>query len=120
MLHEREQRVMVGERAQWHPIMACEEYEPGRWVMIPQYGQPYAMIMIVRHGAEVGYRVDTWAQQPKDRMLIGYFTRLRAAAAAGHQRFVQGHTKPNSRPLSGHDFSRVPGKANTPSRTERD
>lgn len=101
---------------EWHPILACEEYEPGRWVMIPQFGQPYAMIMIVRHGAEVGYRVDTWAQQPKDRMLIGYFTRLRAAAAAGHQRFLSGHTS-KAPPDT---LLRASGKANTPSRMERD
>lgn len=95
----------------WHPVMACDEYAPGRWVMIPEQGQPYAMIMIVRHGDEVGYRVDTWAQQPRDRALIGYFTRLRAAAAAGHDRYRTG--APDA-------LLRSPGKANTPARMERD
>ncbi|MBN9238363.1 MAG: hypothetical protein BGO97_01665 [Micrococcales bacterium 70-64] len=99
--------------ADWHPVLACEEYKPGHWVMIPGRGQPYAMIMIVRHGAEVGYRVDTWAQQPKDRVLIGYYTRLAAAAAAGHERFTKAQAvKP--------DYGRAPGKANTPARMERD
>ena len=107
---------MAAERAQWHPIMACEEYEPGRWVMIPQLGEPYAMIMIVRHGTEVGYRVDTWAQRPADRTLIGYFTRLRAAAYAGHQRYLSGHTS-KAPPDT---LTRAVGKANTPARMERD
>ena len=106
----------MAERPVWHPVLACEEYKPGRWVMIPQHGQPYAMIMMVRHGDEVGYRVDTWAQQPKDRTLIGYFTKLRAAAAAGHDRYLAGHTSkaPSDALL------RSPGRANTPARTERD
>ena len=107
---------MTAQRPPWHPVMACDEYEPGRWVMIPQHGQPYAMIMIVRHGSEVGYRVDTWAQRPADRSLIGYFRTLRAAAAAGHELFLRGHTAKTPPDT----LTRAPRKANTPARTERD
>ena len=104
---------MADDRRQWHPVLACEEYKPGQWVMIPQEGQPYAMIMLVRHGDEVGYRVDTWAQQPRDRTLIGYYTKLRAAAAAGHERFTRGKGVTDG-------LLKATGRANTPARTERD
>ena len=112
---------MVAEkRPEWHPLLACEEYQPGRWVMLDQYRQPYAMVDILRRGDEVGYRVTNWAQRSTDRKVLGYFTNLRAAAAKGHREFLAGHTKRNAHPLSGHDFTRVVGKANTPARTERD
>jgi len=83
----------VGPQEGWHPILVCQEYKVGHWVMLAQYGEPYAMIHIVRRGGEVGYRVDSWAQKPADAETIGYFTNLRAAARAGHQHFLASHTK---------------------------
>lgn len=59
---------MVDDRPKWHPILACEEYQPGQWVMLDQYRRPYAMIDIIRRGDEVGYRVTTWSRSlPPDR-----------------------------------------------------
>ena len=77
----------------WHPILACEEYQPGRWVMLDQYRHPYAMIDIIRRGDEVGYKVTTWAQESAARELIGYYLKLKTAAEYGHQRFLSSHTR---------------------------
>lgn len=76
----------------WHPILACEEYQPGRWVMLDQYRRPYAMIDLVRRGEEIGYRVTTPEQQPSGRELIGHYRNLRAAARYGHLHFLAAHT----------------------------
>lgn len=115
---------MPAHEPKWHPILACEEYQPGRWVMTDSLGKPYAFILIIRHGAEVGYRVDSWAQNVEDRQRIGYFTNLRAAASAGHQAFLSAHGPKASADLisQGHRYlySRGEGKANTPMRVERD
>ena len=108
------------QRETWHPILACEEYLPGHWVMLDPYRRPYAMIDIIRRGDEVGYRVTDWAQESANRKVLGYFTNLRAAARHGHTLFIASKTPHKPHPLSGHDFTRMPGKANTPARTERD
>ena len=88
--------------------------------MLDQYRRPYAMIDILRRGDEVGYRVTTWEQRSADRRLLGYFTKLRTAAATGHQAFLATHTTGDSRRASVENLTRAPGKANTPARTERD
>jgi hypothetical protein len=75
----------------WHPILACEEYQPGHWVMIDSLGKPYAFILILRRGDEVGYRVDSWAQEAHNRNLIGYYRKLKVAAEHGHQHFLAQH-----------------------------
>lgn len=78
--------------AEWHPIMAASEIEPGHWVMLDTNGKPYGVIRFLRRGDQLGYRSVTWAPDSKDRQLIGYYRNLRAAAAAVHRRFVDKHS----------------------------
>lgn len=114
---------MADDGTKWHPILACEEYRPGQWVMLDQYRRPYAMIDIIRRGAEVGYRVTTWEQESSARQIIGYFRNLRAAAASGHQRFLSAHTAGmpgRASTTKPYEYARGEGKANTPRRVERD
>lgn len=73
----------------WHPIMAAQEVEPGRWVMIDTLGEPYGRVRFVRRGEEVGYRADDAAGN-----LIGYYRTLRAATSAVHRRFISTHGGP--------------------------
>lgn len=82
--------------------MAANEYEPGRWVMLDFYDQPYALVVFVRRGDEVGYRADTWTQVSAERELIGYFRSLRAATAASHQRYLSTRSDAHAHPLEGH------------------
>ena len=109
---------------QWHPLLACEEYGPGKWVMLAQYRRPYALIALIRRGDEIGYRVTTWAKEPAEVEVVGYFRKLRAAAAAGHQQFVTAHSSPGARGVyQGQPTYSKTGystTANTPERTERD
>lgn len=65
--------------------------------MLAQYERAYAMIMLLRIGDEVGYRVTTWAENPDDARVLGYFTKLRAAAKAGYDHFLAGHSSPGAR-----------------------
>ena len=73
----------------WHPVLAAVEVEPGVWLMTAQYGVRYAIIRLLEIGGERGYRVTTYADQPTERALVGYYRTLRAAAAAGHMRYLR-------------------------------
>lgn len=75
----------------WHPLLAAVETEPGVWHMIAQFDRCYAVIRMLRVGGEVGYRAVTWAPRSEDRVLIGYYRTLRAAAAAAHRRWLDSH-----------------------------
>ena len=59
--------------------------------MMAQYGRCYGVIRLLEVGGERGYRAVTWAEQSRDRELIGYFRTLRAAAAAAHTRYLETH-----------------------------
>jgi hypothetical protein len=72
--------------AEWHPILAAVEIEPGHWRMTAQYEHTYGDIRFVRRGNEVGYK----AADARGKVL-GYFTSLRAASAATHRAFVRQH-----------------------------
>lgn len=78
-------------RPAWHPIMAAREPEPGVWYMVDTMEKCYGIIRIIRRGGEVGYRAVTWAPEPADRKLIGYYRTLRAATAAAHMQFIAAH-----------------------------
>jgi hypothetical protein len=110
--------------ADWHPIMQAHEYEPGRWVMLDSYQKPYGLVEFVRRGGELGYRARRWAQESKDQTVIGYYRNLRAAASATVTE-KQSRLTVDVREASGWGMpprpaSEVsPGKANTPTRTER-
>lgn len=95
----------------WHPILDAQEYQPGRWVTYDAYNNPFALIDFIRRGPELGYRVNEWAQNSADQKTIGYYTTLRAAVAAAHQRYIRTRSVPNPHPLEGHSVttnSRVP------------
>lgn len=106
------------DRPKWHPLLACEEYQPGRWVMLDQYRQPYALIDILRFQGDVRYRVTTWEQESTARRLLGYFTTLREAASNGHQTWIMS-LSPSAMGVPDKHL-RGRGLANTPARTERD
>ena len=69
--------------ATWHPIMNIREGPVGTWSMIGPLNEPYATIVLVRRGAELGYRVTN-----VEGGLVGYFRTLMAASKAGHVWFT--------------------------------
>lgn len=77
--------------AEWHPILAALEHDPGVWLMIDPAGKRYAIVRLLRRGGELGYRAVTWAERSEDRQLIGYYRNLRAATAAAHMHFISKH-----------------------------
>lgn len=77
----------------WHPILAAVEPEPGTWELRDQYARCYGVVRLLRIGGEAGYRAVTWAPESRDRALIGYYRTLRAAAAAAHRRWLDGHAE---------------------------
>ena len=81
----------------WHPIMAAREPEPGVWYMVDSKEKCYWIIRIIRKGDEVGYRVVTWAPEPGDRQLIGYYRTLMGAASAAHTNLIS-QASPGSHP----------------------
>ncbi|HWM34922.1 MAG TPA: hypothetical protein VNR36_11855 [Pseudolysinimonas sp.] len=81
-------RARSGYRPAWHPVLAADEVEPGVWLMTAQYGVRYAIIRMLEIGGERGYRVTTYGR-PDERTLIGYYRTLRAAASAGHMRYLR-------------------------------
>lgn len=86
--------------ADWHPIMAAVEDEPGAWVMVDPTGKRYAIVRLLRCGDELGYRAVTWAERSEDRQLVGYYRNLRAATMAAHMHFIAAHGV--SGPVNGH------------------
>ena len=87
-------RSRSGYRPGWHPILSAVESEPGHWELVSQQGTRYAVIRLLEIGGERGYRVVTWAPASSDRQLIGYYRTLRAAAAAGHRRWLASLSRP--------------------------
>lgn len=75
----------------WHPVLSAVEAAPGEWMMMAQYGHCYGLIRLLEVNGERGYRAVTWADESRDRQLIGYFRTLRAAAAAAHTRYLETH-----------------------------
>lgn len=71
--------------AEWHPILAATEPEPGHWVLVDDLGHEYANIRILRRGDEVGYKAEFRGE------LVGYYRSLRAACREAHMAFVRSH-----------------------------
>ena len=74
--------------AEWHPIMSVDEISPGEWIMRDGQNKPYGIIRIVRRAGQVGYRADMWPEVEGEVLLVGYFTKLKAAAKAVHTRHI--------------------------------
>ncbi len=87
-------RAQAGYQDGWHPILAAAETAPGEWLMVPQHGDPYAIVRLITRGGEPGYRAVTWALDSGDRRLIGYYRTLRAATFAAHSGWIAGHARP--------------------------
>lgn len=77
--------------ADWHPLLATTEPEPGVWLMVDPRGNQYSVVRLLSVGGELGYRAVTWAERSEDRTLIGYYRNLRAATMAAHMSFVSRH-----------------------------
>jgi len=86
--------------ASWHPILAAVEVEPGQWVMPDPVGRPYAVVRLLEINGERGYRVVTYAPESGNRLLIGYYGNLRAAAFGANHWFVTTRM-PRDRPNPG-------------------
>lgn len=69
----------------WHPILAADEPEPGRWVLVDTMGREYGTVEIVRVDGVVRYRAET------DGRLLGWGTTLRGACARVHEAFLRSH-----------------------------
>ena len=98
--HERDgvaavARARAGYRgATWHPIQSAVEVSPGTWWMVTQYGDRYAIIVLLTIGGERGYRAVTGDDDPGARRLIGYFRTLRAATERAHKAWLAHQARP--------------------------
>lgn len=81
----------MGQAHEWHPILAAHELEPGHWIMLDPSGTRYAIVRLVQVGGERGYRAVTWAAEPAERRLLGYWTSLRSACAGAHRAYLAAH-----------------------------
>jgi hypothetical protein len=77
--------------ADWHPILAARETEPGHWYMIDGLGKPYGQIRFVKRGDQVGYRADRCDGRGVRTDFVGYYLALKPAAAAVHSAFLRSH-----------------------------
>jgi hypothetical protein len=89
------ERARSGYNAQWHPILAAVELEPGRWQMVAQYNVIYGEIRLVRiHGVPKYKATDLYGREAT-------FDSLRAAAKGVHGVYARAHGAP--------DFQGYPG-----------
>ncbi|WP_167050586.1 hypothetical protein [Salinibacterium sp. ZJ77] len=75
----------------WHPMLAADEAEPGLWLMRAWDARPYAIVRAIEIGGERGYRATTWAENPADRALIGYWRTFRVACMGAHRAYLRTH-----------------------------
>lgn len=71
--------------ATWHPILAADEPEPGRWRLVDSMGREYGRVSIVRVDGEVRYRAEF------EGRLLGWGTTLKGACERVHHAFVRSH-----------------------------
>jgi hypothetical protein len=71
--------------AAWHPILAADEPEPGRWRLVDSIGREYGRVTIVRIDGEVRYRAEF------EGVLLGWGTTLRGACERVHRAFLRSH-----------------------------
>ena len=69
----------------WHPILAADEPEPGRWRLVDSMGREYGRVSIVRVDGEVRYRAEF------EGRLLGWGTTLKGACERVHHAFVRSH-----------------------------
>jgi hypothetical protein len=77
--------------ADWHPILAAREVQPGHWYMIDGLGKPYGHIRFVKRGDQVGYRADRCDERGTTTNIVGYYRALLPAAVAVHTAFIRSH-----------------------------
>jgi hypothetical protein len=77
--------------ADWHPILATREIEPGRWYLIDGLGKPYGQVRLVKRGDQVGYRADRCDEHGSVTELVGYYRALKPATVAVHSAFLRSH-----------------------------
>lgn len=73
--------------ADWHPILAAVEQEPGLWFLTSQTGV-YGVVRLIRIGDERGYRAALSTDPPR---IIGYRLTLRSACEITHRAWVRSH-----------------------------
>ena len=67
---------------------------PAPWWMVTQYGDRYAIIVLLTIGGERGYRAVTGDDDPAARRLIGYYRTLRAATERAHKAWLAHQARP--------------------------
>jgi hypothetical protein len=77
--------------ADWHPVLAARETQPGRWYMVDGLGKLYGQIRFVKRGDQVGYRADRCDEHGAPTGLVGYYRALVPATAAVHAAFLRAH-----------------------------
>jgi hypothetical protein len=75
----------------WHPVLSTVEGPPGCFTLLDGAGQPVAEIVLVRRGAECGYRAVIISGVESEEALVGYFTALLPAVKAAHLRVVSSY-----------------------------
>ncbi|MET4705871.1 hypothetical protein [Frigoribacterium sp. UYMn621] len=75
----------------WHPVLATVEGPPGRFTLLDGQGQPVAEKVLVRRGAECGYRAVILSAGGSEAAIVGYFTALLPAVKAAHLRVISSH-----------------------------
>lgn len=78
----------------WHPLLALDEPQPGRWQLRDQYESVYADIALVRRDGTVGYRVLVLVPGATQPVEVGLVSSLKAAVEVGHRQWVAGHANP--------------------------
>jgi hypothetical protein len=77
--------------ADWHPILAAHETEPGHWYLIGGLGKPYGQVRLVKRGDQVGYRADRCDERGQVTGVVGYYRALKPATVAVHSEFLRSH-----------------------------
>lgn len=73
----------------WHPILNAVELEPTVFELRAQYETPYAVVRLVAStDGTRAWRAVTWAEDPADRRLTGYYSTLLTAVKAAHLQWV--------------------------------
>ena len=71
--------------AEWHPILAAMERQPGTWEMIDPDGRVYGRIQIRRVADGIRYRTEHQGE------LLGWATSLRVACEKVHGTYIRAH-----------------------------
>jgi hypothetical protein len=96
-------RVTILRMADWHPILAAEEVQPGVWVLRDARGEPYGSVQIRSTVDGPRYRTEYRGE------LIGWGTSLRQACMRLHQLMLREGTPsmPAANPWPDRDGNRL-------------